>query len=123
MSDLQCPVRVLVASVQHAVSSADALGDERVALVLSESESEASERLAQRLGTQVSVRPDDLSTLLDELADTFRGETVLVLRQPEAIHPLLASLQLPAGSGEWDETEVLVLEADAAGWRRSSGIR
>lgn len=119
MGDLQCPVRVLLASEQQAVEQAERLRAERIAVVVSSSRAELAEQVARQLGVTLSVRPTELLSVLDEVADTCRGETVLVVSQTDAILALLESLGLrPVGEEHSDDVEVLALAGDSAGWRR-----
>ena len=91
---LHCPVRVVLARPDDAV----------VRRLL------RSERVAR-------VCPDGADRdLLEELADTYRGETVLVLGDVDA---LLAVVALPGAGSD----EPVVLEGDEDGWRRVSPDR
>lgn len=118
MSDLQCPVRVLLASEQWAVERVDYLRDRRIAAVVSIRPAERAEDVALQLNTPVSVRAGQLPDVLDEVADSFRGETVLVVSQPDAIVAFSASLGPRAVTEEHlDDVGVIAVEGDSAGWR------
>lgn len=124
MSDLQCPVRVLLASQSQATEHIEPLRSERVALVVARVESQAAQQVAHTLQAQVSARPDPLATVLDEVADTFRGETVLVISHASAIRTFLDSYVPHALGHRWqEEVAVVAVEGDSAGWRSARPIR
>ena len=98
MSDLQCPVRVLLA-----------VRDESSTELLARTE--AAERVALRREVETA---DGLNSCLEEIVDTHRGETVLITGSAQA----LASWRGPASP-----RSVIVLEGDASGWRKVPSIR
>lgn len=85
MSDLQCPARLLFLPLagieQHALI--DALRQERVSAVWAATRAEGAEVAGQLgVGVQVDARasdPEQLAALIEDIADTTRGETTLLL--------------------------------------------
>lgn len=123
MADLQCAVRVLLVCPG---APAGALADQRVARVWSGSgpgETQAAERLAEQLGV-TAVAGDGLESRfaaeLEEIADTHRGETVVVVLPRDRLEESLAQLVAVPADGqagrEADAGRPLVLLGDSDGW-------
>lgn len=115
MSDLQCPVTVLL--VASAAVPPEALAEElshaRVSSVYGgPQEASYVERCATALGCPGAVEPaldgGHIRPALDDIADVHRGETVVVVASSEALRPF-------AGTGP--ATTTLRLIGDADGWR------
>lgn len=115
MSDVQCAATVVLLPA-GAEADVDELRTARPAAVLCPSgAARAGETLARLLGVGHAELPDDsddrLLPVLEELADEYRGECVVVL-VPPAVLTGLARQVLPAG-----EADGLVVEIDADGHR------
>ena len=126
MSDLQCAARVFVAAYADEATSrqlASLLSGERIARVWATAGEQAVESAgvtAGVLGVEVVVR-EDLPDLLGEVADTHRGEGVLVVSARDVILetvPLLSRNLTFSRASELSlrEGDVIALESDADGW-------
>lgn len=132
MSDLQCPTRLLLVIPVEAGREkglADAVAGDRVASVWTGPTTAAARTgraLAARLGVGVVVRADlrDLagagesvaqgaarvSAVVAEIADTHRGEAVVVVGHGRALHAAMPHVEAAPAGG------VLELEGDGDGW-------
>ena len=130
MGDLHCPATLLLAAYGDAAQAqalAARLRSRKVALVWSSDVAPArayAQAVAAALGVGVSVRaelgvpdPDRVRDLLDEIADTHRGETVLVVTDDAGVR--LVTGLLPSAPGLLADGGPLVeLTADEHGWSR-----
>lgn len=117
MSDLQCPARVVLLRQEGAAEALEWLRHERVAHVYS-SASPVAARAALALARELDVGhgtlhelsvvdPQDLSgTVLDQVADLHRGETLVVVAEL-------------AGAAEGP---VVVVQRDGDGWRQTGRV-
>ena len=142
MSDVHCPARLIVTAPGRlqARELAQGLTGERVAGVVSSDLSgtvQTAEIAAGVLGLPVEVHgglhdptagetDDDAAArvlaVLDDVADRFRGETVLVVSHPGAIRATVGRLGLGsppelADARDAPGLSTYVLERDADGWR------
>ncbi len=108
MSNLQCPVTMILAPPGDALRLAGQLRDERISAIWCDSQTparEAATTVAVELGVpNVRVQAANVDEL-ESLADEFRGETVLgIVPEPGLLELLgqLLSSQSPSGptSGE-----------------------
>ena len=108
MSNLQCPVTMILAPPGDALRLAGQLRDERISAIWCDSQTsarEAAAAVANALGVpDVRVQAANVDEL-ESLADEFRGETVLGIVPEPGLLELLAQLlpsQPPGGptSGE-----------------------
>lgn len=92
--------------------------------------------VAQRCGTGLTVRADlgvgrdeapgddgctaRLGALLQELADTYRGETVLVVAPGPLVEDALPRLTVGAAPGHLDRCALVEVTADGDGWVRTA---
>ncbi len=132
MSDLQCPATMLFAvpgDVDQARALADELRDRRVAVVYTDdlpASGRAVREVSAALGAPVRSEPDlregfvAPATVLEQLADLHRGETVLVFAAAPVLTSAVQSLsrggrsfatRQPLGPGQ-----VVELRGDADGW-------
>lgn len=145
MSDLQCPVRVLVVSRDQAVGFVARLADERIAVVVTSHDPAAvqvGQQVAAVCSAQVVARaewPESLPaegpehaeqcrsavlsarTVLDDLADSYRGEAVVVISEPGVLQAV-AQWAGQAGTHATSPSGV-ALEGDADGWRSTDLFR
>ena len=100
MSNLQCPVTMILAPPGDALRLADELRDERISAIWCDSQTparEAAAAVANELGVpDVRVQAANVDEL-ESLADEFRGETVLGIVPEPALLELLGQL-LPVES-------------------------
>ncbi|MDN5893250.1 MAG: hypothetical protein L0H93_04410 [Nocardioides sp.] len=102
MSDLFCAANLVVVQDNGSVPT----GERFAAVWCGPAAEAAASEVAQRLGLPVTVRPElesapALAGVLQELADMFRGETVLLvaqsaeqLRSVDAVAPTVEGLDL-----------------------------
>jgi hypothetical protein len=87
MSDLHCAATLLLVPVEQAPGVAGTLTTARIAHVWSGTEAltlQAAEKAAAGLGVGTTTRselddPEEMDTVLAEIADEHRGETVIVV--------------------------------------------
>lgn len=130
MSDLQCAVTVLVfaaydADAERALALGTSLADRRVAAVWCTDDAATrptAEAVASVLGLPVQVREiGDVAEVLAEIADSYRGETVLMVISAAAMGsrlPTLASNLRPTVVCDHPLAEGATVElaGDADGW-------
>jgi hypothetical protein len=113
MSNLQCPVTVILTAPGDALRLVRRLRDERISTLWCDSQTSAlhaAEVMAAELG--VPVRPAQAASAdeLESLADEFRGETVLGI----VSEPLLTDLL-----GQLSPSHRQLRRAPGAAWRLS----
>ena len=132
MGDLHCPATLLLAAygdAAQAQSLGERLRSRRVAHVWTSDVArarETSDEAASALGVQVSVREElgggdqvRIRAVLEEVADTHRGETVLVVTDEEAVRLALALLVTrPTDTDLPDGGALVEVIADEHGWTR-----
>lgn len=124
MSDLQCAVRVFLAPGNVPAPSLLGLRAERIALVLAPTgpDGATAKAAGAALSSRVEHRPDlhgvdGVVAVLHDLADTHRGEAVLVVLGQELVPDVVARLGA-SGSRTPGNAEggIALVEGDADGW-------
>jgi hypothetical protein len=133
VSDLQCPATLLFAvpgDVEQTRVLAERLHDRRVAVVYTDdlpASGGAVRDVAAALGAPVRSEPDlregfvTPGTVMEQLADLHRGETVLVFAAAQVLTSAVQSLspraaRTHAGREPLGPGQIVELRGDADGW-------
>lgn len=121
MGDLQCAARFFLVADGPAGPAGERLRSERVAAVVG-GPGPATGALAEALGAgRVDVRhhlhdAESLAEALSTLADSYRGESVVVVAAAEVIGAVLSRAAQPLPPRALAPGEVAHVDVDADGW-------
>ena len=123
MSNLQCPVTVILAAPGDALRLVHRLRDERISTIWCDSETpavHAAEVVAAEVGVPVRRAPAASADELESLADEFRGETVLGIVPEATLLELLGQLLPSRRQSGPAPGETCRLSYDGEAWTISS---